>query len=87
MRFAYADPPYIGCAHLYPEKREIDHDELIARLLSDYPDGWALSASSPFCIRRRPSATCILDIPTKLGVNVKGKQVAIVSVQRTTTSK
>lgn len=24
MRLAYADPPYIGCAHLYPEKeREV----------------------------------------------------------------
>lgn len=25
MRIGYADPPYIGCAHLYPEKREVDH--------------------------------------------------------------
>ena len=47
MIFAYADPPYIGCAHLYPEKREVDHAALIARLASDYPDGWALSCSSP----------------------------------------
>ncbi|HYE90080.1 MAG TPA: hypothetical protein VEA38_03625 [Terriglobales bacterium] len=46
MRFAYADPPYPGCAHLYPEKREVDHAELIARLVAEYPDGWALSTSS-----------------------------------------
>lgn len=45
VRFAYADPPYIGCAHLYPEKAEVDHEALLARLV-EY-DGWALSASSP----------------------------------------
>lgn len=44
---AYADPPYPGCASLYPEKSEVDHAELIARLVRDYPDGWALSTSSP----------------------------------------
>lgn len=43
MRFAYADPPYIGCADRYPEKREVDHAELVERLVGDFPDGWALS--------------------------------------------
>ena len=47
MRFAYADPPYIGCGHRYPEKKEIDHRELIDRLVAEFPDGWALSLSSP----------------------------------------
>lgn len=47
MRFAYADPPYIGQAHRYPEKTEVDHDGLIASLVAGYPDGWALSCSSP----------------------------------------
>ncbi|MDP2662778.1 MAG: hypothetical protein Q8R28_18845 [Dehalococcoidia bacterium] len=47
MRFAYADPPYIGQAHRYPEKQEVDHAALIARLVAEYPDGWALSCSSP----------------------------------------
>ena len=47
MKFAYADPPYIGVAHRYPEKTEVDHDELISRLSCEYPDGWALSCSSP----------------------------------------
>jgi hypothetical protein len=41
VRLAYADPPYPGKAHLYPEKTEVDHIELIGRLL-EY-DGWALS--------------------------------------------
>jgi len=46
MKFAYADPPYPGCAHLYPEKTEVDHAELIERLCADYGDGWALSTSA-----------------------------------------
>jgi len=47
MKFAYADPPYMGCAKKYPEKQEVNHSELIDRLTADYPDGWALSLSSP----------------------------------------
>lgn len=46
MSFAYADPPYPGKAHLYPEGREVDHGELIGRLVTSWPDGWALSTSS-----------------------------------------
>ena len=45
-RFAYADPPYPGCAHYYDERQEVDHAALIARLTAEYPDGWALSTSS-----------------------------------------
>jgi hypothetical protein len=52
MRFAYADPPYLGCGKLYPEHPEAlkwdepsAHGELMARLDADY-DGWALSLSS-----------------------------------------
>lgn len=44
-RIAYADPPYPGCAHLYPEKREVDHRELAKRLLTDF-DGFVLHTSS-----------------------------------------
>jgi len=44
MRIAYADPPYVGCAKYYPEKQEIDMEELICKLLTF--DRWALSASS-----------------------------------------
>ena len=47
IRVAYADPPYPGCAHLYPEKTEVDHAALIARLCDEFPDGWALSTHSP----------------------------------------
>lgn len=43
-RIAYADPPYPGCAHLYPENREVDHSTLIARL--ETYDGWVLHTSS-----------------------------------------
>jgi hypothetical protein len=47
VRFAYADPPYPGQARRYPEKTEVDHRELIEMLCQDFPDGWALSTSSP----------------------------------------
>lgn len=49
MKIAYADPPYIGCAHLYKDHAdfggEVDHAELIERLESDY-DGWVLHATA-----------------------------------------
>lgn len=47
MRVAYADPPYIGQAKRHYGCDEINHQELIQRLVTDFPDGWALSASSP----------------------------------------
>lgn len=55
LRFAYADPPYLGCCRLYdhhhPDGRcwdELDtHQSLIARLVREYPDGWALSCHTP----------------------------------------
>jgi hypothetical protein len=47
MRVAYADPPYIGCAGFYAEKEEVDHAQLVARLVEEFPDGWALSSHSP----------------------------------------
>lgn len=54
MKFAYADPPYLGCCGLYdhhhPDGRCWDesptHAALIARLVAEYPDGWAMSLSS-----------------------------------------
>jgi hypothetical protein len=45
MRIAYADPPYPGCAHLYPEKTEVDHKALISNMMRDY-DGWVLHTGS-----------------------------------------
>lgn len=54
MKFAYADPPYLGCGKLYtkehPEALVWDqpesHQSLINRLCDEYPDGWAMSLSS-----------------------------------------
>lgn len=45
MRIAYADPPYISCAHLYPEQQEVDHADLLHRLDSEF-DGWVLHAAA-----------------------------------------
>jgi hypothetical protein len=48
VRFAYADPPYIGQARKHyahdPRCAEVDHAELVARL--ETFDGWALSMSA-----------------------------------------
>lgn len=46
MRFAFADPPYPGMGHRYDEKVEVNHPLLVAHLVNDFPDGWALSTSS-----------------------------------------
>lgn len=52
MRFAYADPPYLGqgasrYGHLHPDAAIWDdpgeHFKLVERLLSEFPDGWAAS--------------------------------------------
>lgn len=66
MRVAYADPPYIGCANRYPEKQEVDHQELIAQL--EVYDGWALSASSPSIFLIAP----LCPKGTRIGSWVKG---------------
>lgn len=55
MRFAYADPPYLGCGRLYAAHHQDDlawdnpeaHRSLIQRLVADFPDGWVLSLSVP----------------------------------------
>src|SRR5690348_14888851 len=55
MKFAYSDPPYYGCCSLYghfhPDGLCWDdvetYREHIATLEHNFPDGWALSASSP----------------------------------------
>lgn len=55
MRFAYADPPYLGLAakfygHLHPDAADYDkpeaHQALIERLCAEF-DGWALSLHLP----------------------------------------
>jgi hypothetical protein len=55
VKFAYADPPYLGQgkklygkhhdeAHVWDDPQT--HQELIDRLVDEFPDGWAMSASS-----------------------------------------
>lgn len=53
MKIAYADPPYLGCCGLYGHPHRDGcwnepetHRRLIERLSDEFPDGWALSASS-----------------------------------------
>ena len=55
MKFAYADPPYLGLAakfygDMHPDAADYDqlekHRELIARLCAEF-DGWAMSLHSP----------------------------------------
>jgi hypothetical protein len=45
VRVAYADPPYLGQARRLYGAEEVDHQELLRRLVKF--DAWALSASSP----------------------------------------
>lgn len=54
MKFAYADPPYLGCGQSHygehhPDAADWDdpatHLALAARLVAEYPDGWALSCN------------------------------------------
>jgi len=54
VRFAYADPPYLGVAKKrYPDHPESwvydtveGHHQLIDRLVTEFPDGWALSMAA-----------------------------------------
>lgn len=55
-KFAYADPPYLGCGKRYygamhPQAADFDdpatHARLIERLEDEFPDGWALSLHVP----------------------------------------
>ena len=54
MKFAYADPPYLGCSKKHygdhPDHAVYDtlegHRALIDRLMTEYPDGWAISCTS-----------------------------------------
>lgn len=50
MKIGYADPPYIGCAHLYKDhpdyNGEVNHRSLIFDLIANY-DGFILHASAP----------------------------------------
>ena len=56
MKFAYADPPYLGqgvkhYGDLHADAADCDtvewHAALIERLMEEFPDGWALSLHAP----------------------------------------
>lgn len=50
LRFAYADPPYVGQAkrhYAHDDRGEVNHAQLLQRLHDEFPDGWALSCSTP----------------------------------------
>lgn len=55
MKFAYADPPYLGCARFYADLHADamiwddpeTHRQLVNHLSNNYPDGWALSLHVP----------------------------------------
>lgn len=55
MKVAYADPPYLGCCGLYQHHHpdglcwddDYTHAFLIQKLCVGFPDGWALSLSTP----------------------------------------
>jgi hypothetical protein len=47
MKVAYADPPYHGQAKRHYGDPEIDFPWLFHRLMAEFPDGWAMSCSSP----------------------------------------
>lgn len=54
-RYGYADPPYPEMAWRYAAEaaadgrvaKEVNHPLLIAHLCDEFPDGWALSTSTP----------------------------------------
>lgn len=52
VRVAYADPPYPGESRRHYRDHpdydgEVDHAQLIRELVSEFPDGWALSTKTP----------------------------------------
>ena len=58
VRFAYADPPYIGQAKKHyaddPRCAEVDHAELVARLVARLRCGWSraglMAATAEVCL-------------------------------------
>lgn len=82
MRFAYADPPYLGRAEYYRAHHEEamlwddpeTHRSLIARLQAEYADGWVMSLSErslrtilPMCPVEARTAAWISERPRYAG--------------------
>lgn len=74
-RYAYADPPYLGCAKRHysdhPDHAIYDtvegHAALIDRLEFEFPDGWALSMGSS----NLPSLLPIMPAGIRIGAWIK----------------
>jgi hypothetical protein len=76
MRFAYADPPYLGQCKRYAHRHDEPwncwddletHRKLVGHLEATYPDGWAMSATSVSLPRLLP--LCASDV--RVGAWVK----------------
>lgn len=77
LTVAYADPPYIGQSKKHYGEHadyagEVDHGQLLDRLISDYPDGWALSLHVP-------SLGVILSMCEDRGLSLMGGDIRIAS--------
>lgn len=78
LRFAYSDPPYPGLAKKYygdhPEfGGEVDHRELIDRMVAEYPDGFALSTSKSALL----SVWKMCPDETRLSIFNKGSRASV----------
>lgn len=79
MRLAYADPPYYKCAVKFygdhPEAAVYDtiegHQDLVRRLVDEFPDGWALSMGSVDLLRLLPHLTPLMPEGTRVGAWMK----------------
>lgn len=71
--FTYSDPPYLGCAHYYPENQEVDHAQLVENLMKYSRDGWALSASSDSLAE----VLALCPAEARVGIWIKGPRKSI----------
>lgn len=80
MKFAFADPPYLGTAKrtygkVHPEAAAYDdpetHRRLIERLQDEFPDGWALSLHEPSL--RDVLSMCPRDVRVAAWISAKPK--------------
>jgi hypothetical protein len=75
VRLGYADPPYYGCAVKFygdhPEAAVYDtidgHRALVRRLVTDFPDGWALCMVSVNLLDLVPHLTDLLPDDVRVG--------------------
>ena len=72
MKFAYADPPYMGQAKKhYGSDAEVNHLELLRDMNEDFPDGWALSCSNPSLFQIIPMINELDITGCRIGIWIK----------------